>query len=299
MSRGLGIAQRRLLCGLYAAPFQGLVRWDIRQDDEGEDRWPAARLGPADGTEFYVLAQLGLAEFHDTVVRRHSRRWKVQFSDGVATWTYLCSDPPTTSAERDLLRSWRAVYRRAADNLTARGLVETVRIGVDLEALGQQTWSRGDPPQRDTVLVRITNSGRHYVQQRRGALVDEPGNSTDDLRRALRAAGFLDIAEPLPRPSPPEQHTEQIGATRPRDQRSDPTPERVPQPNRPRGRDEVIALLVGEGFEVDRVGVVLRAWHREEQRTSRERFGDNGIPLEEWEFSPEEIDELRQRLTAS
>lgn len=302
MSRGLGITQRRLLGALYAAPRQQLLRWDV----EPETQWATPRGvypgGPpdvSDGSEFYLIAQLGLAEFHHPVLRDGLRRSVEQRKLGLMAWFSL-NVQPSSAPERDLLRSWRAAYRRAARSLTDRGFVETVDGSADLENLGQLTWGVYASPVREVVLARITEAGRRYVEYRRAEFVADT-HGADDLRRALRAAGFHDIAEPRPHPAPSgtQSRRGRIRSTRKRKQQNQRIPSPTPQPGGLLGPDDVVTQLAAEGFATDRIETALRAWHREEQRKSREQFGvgDHGIPLREQLLGQEEIDDLRRRLT--
>ncbi|WP_280391121.1 hypothetical protein [Nocardia brasiliensis] len=313
MSRGLGVTQRRLLSALYAAPGRQLLRWDIA----AAERWATPRgrwrEDRADGTEFYVIVQLGLAELHHPTLRETSRRsaelYKVQISNTalsaaglytVADW-YSLNEPATSSAERDQLRSWRAAYRQATRGLSGRGLIDSAYARVDLEGLGQQTfggtYGGAEPPRREVLLARITDLGRDYVHRRRVELVADPSTVADDLRRALRAAGFLDIAEPKDRPAPPYRRRRVVATTQRASVAAVAAPEPRPQSGKRPGCDEVIALLVSEGFAAEQLRSVLREWHRAEQRMWREQFDDYGIPLEEREFDADDIDELRRRLT--
>ncbi|MFI6959630.1 hypothetical protein ACIBJI_39965 [Nocardia sp. NPDC050408] len=309
MSRGLGITQRRLLSALYAAPLRQLLRWDL-DDLDADDLWafprgvhPGGSADFSDGSEFYLVAQLGLAELHHLTLRDSPRRSVEQRKLGLMDWFSLNAQP-STEAELDLLRSWRAAYRRAARSLTGRDFIETVQASVHLENLGQLIWgmNANHIPAREVVLARITDAGRQYVQQRRAELIDDTP-STDDLRRALRSAGFHDIAEPHPQspPSGTQSRRRRIGTPRKRTQpdQNDRMPESTTQPSRLLGREDVLTQFTAEGFDTGRVEAALRAWHREEQRKSRELFGlgDNGIPLHEQLFGQEEIDDLRRRLT--
>jgi hypothetical protein len=305
MSQGLGIAQRRLLGALYAAPFQPLLRWDI-DDLDPDDLWAYPRdvhsarsKDFSDGSEFYLIAQLGLAELTHPTLHNSPRRPAELHKLGSMAWFSLNAQP-STPAERDLLRSWRAAYRRAARSLTVRGFIETVQAAASLEDLGQPWLNAVDPPERKVVLARITEPGRQYVQQRRAELIDDPGGLIDDLRRALRTTGFDDIAAPHPQPPPPstKSRRSRIGSTRKREQ-SEAAPEPTTRhPNRLLGREDVLTQLTTEGFAPERIEAALRAWHREERRRSRDLYnGDNGAPLHEYLFGPEELDDLRRRLT--
>lgn len=254
-----------------------------------------------DGSEFYLVAQLGLAEFHHPTLRDSPRRSVEQCKLGLMAWFSLNAQP-STAAERDLLRSWRAAYRRAARSLTARGFIEKVDGIAHLENLGQLVWGNDALTVREVALARITEAGRQYVQHRRAELVADTYN-TDDLRRALRAAGFHDIAEPHPHPAPSGTQSRQgrIRATRKPKQQNQ--THRIPRPTRHPGGllgpDDVVTQLATEGCATDHIETALRAWHREEQRKSRKQLGerDHGIPLREQLLGQEEIDDLRRRLT--
>ncbi|SUD49613.1 Uncharacterised protein [Nocardia otitidiscaviarum] len=153
MSQGLGITQRRLLSALYAAPFRDLLRWELDFDefDEGEvwatplGVYPTGAAELSDGSEFYLIAQLALAEFHHPTLRDSPRRSPELRRLGLMSWFSL-NTQPSTSTDRDLLRSWRAAYRRAARSLTARGFIETVQANVHLEDLGQLSMASCKSP---------------------------------------------------------------------------------------------------------------------------------------------------------
>lgn len=183
---------------------------------------------------------------------------------------YSINEQPTSLAERDLLRSWRAVCPRATHSLARRGYIESVWASVDLEDLGQLTDAglHGEEsfPVREVLLARTTTAGRDYVERRRSLIVDDMGVVGGDLRRALRARGFLDVAEPHPRPRRQQRRRIRIGnevrELGPLAQ-LDPAEQYSEDALR---RDEVVMQLVSEGFGIERVQVVIRAWHQDIQR---------------------------------
>lgn len=299
MSQGLGLAQRELLAALYSAPFQRLLRWDLRPSEPiaSPRRRPANR---PDGTEFYLITQLGLAELRHPKLRDSARR-PVSAYEIAVDW-YSLNALSTTAAERDRLRSLRALYRRAARGLADRGLIEVVQTRIRLDDLGQMCdvdpWETGYAGTRKSVLARTTGSGQRYVALRRAELVDGiDGPVSDDPRRALRSNGFLDIEEPAPRarvqiPRRPRRGPAGRYSSAEETPRAEP-----PAPPPPELRfDEVVRKFVDAGFLVHHVRASIRAWHQEERRISRELYQEDGIPLHERLFTPDDIVELYQYI---
>ncbi|WP_280489092.1 hypothetical protein, partial [Nocardia carnea] len=294
MSQGLGLAQRELLAALYSAPFQQLLRWDLHASEPTASprRRPANR---PDGTEFYLITQLGLAELRHPKLMNSARRPVSEYEIAVS-W-YSLNAISTTAAERDRLRSLRALYRRAARGLADRGLIEVVQARIHLDDLGQicdiDPWERGYAGKRKSVLARITDSGQRYVALRRTELVSGiAAPVSDDLRRALRSNGFLDIEEPAPRAQVQIPRRPRRGPAG-RYSSTEETPRATPVPPPAELRfDEVVRKFVDHGFLVRHVRSSIRAWHQEERRISRELYQDDGIPLHERLFTPEDIAEL-------
>lgn len=302
MSRGLGVTQRRLLAALYSGHIRTLLRWKITR--AGLTR---QRRGLPSGSEFYPITQLGLAELHVPSLQDNPRR--SAGDHGSWDWFSLNSQP-TTDTDRDLLRSWRAAYRRAAQGLVSRGLIETRTESMALHDLGQATFFASAP--RLVVMARITETGRRYVEQRRAEFVGDTCEITDYLRAALRANGFDDIAEAPARLLPHQAVRRPLGSQPPRN-RQPRAERRTRNPRRKQrrsaqpassapiqslGYDELIAQLVSEGFTVETVRANILQWRRKEQRELRELYGDLGTPLPQRVFDPSEISELRQLLLA-
>lgn len=312
MSRGLGAAQRHLLGGLYAAASQGIPRWDLVPAGEAARvgarlrraaEYDSGRLGDPGGFNepaFHVVAHLRLGESRDPVMRHILSRTGTSYRP----W-YIALVEHTTEKDRARLRSWRAMYRRAARSLSERGLIESVYCTVFENDLYGVSVDPRWPPRTtmDVLLAQITAAGRQYVEERRTEIVAED-DTTNGLRGALRAAGFLDIAPPKPPPRRPRPvrrrpQSRQGQAARSRSSRGKTPAAKPAEPpkTRPMTRDEVAAQLESEGHDPRRVGTVLRAWHREEQRDALTRLAVNGVPLRERLFAPDDIAELRRLLT--
>ncbi len=251
------------------------------------------------GHEFYAVAQLRLGENRDPILRDIPSRSGRDVRFGWPTWTTAADEEQTNEEDRARLRSWRALYRRAARSLSNRELIETA----DCEVFQYNLDGATQPPRwasaatLEVLLARITDTGRRYVEERRTELVAEDA-TTDSLRQALRAAGFLDIAAPQPSPRRRPKRVRRPQADHRLNRRKTPAAEPA-EPRKPRliSRDDVVVQLESEGHTPERVGAILRAWHRDEQREARALFGDNGVPLYQRLFAPDDIAELKRRLT--
>ena len=302
MPRGLGATQRRLLGALYSARLRPLLRWKVTH---GGEELTFQRQRPRGG-EFCLLSQLGLAELHVPSLRDRPRRSAKDFS----TWNWFSlNSEPTTENDRDLLRSWRAAYRRAGTGLDRRGLIEIRHEILTLQDLGQSSFISINT--RAVVMARITDTGRQYVEQRRAEFIDDEYAITDLLRSALRANGFSDVAE-APVRLVPHQATRRLPGRRQRRNQqprhrharhsgqkqhrsAQPAP---PAPIRPLSYEELVIELTGEGFTAAAVQARVREWHRKEQRELLELYGDKGTPLPLRLFDFSEVSELRQLLLA-
>lgn len=297
MSRGLGIAQRQLLGALYVATASNTFpTWRLRPAAKGPIG--AERVWQPDESDehqfFYAVVQLHLAEGRDPQLRNTPPYSIRDYHD------MRPDDDQSTLEERNIRRSWRALYRRAADGLVTRGLIDTVPAVVTLEDLDVPTyWSwfrQGAEPTCTILLARITDAGARYAEQHRADLVNDTSILNDELRRVFRDKGFVDVAEPPKRSS---RRRRRRRRSRPSRSNSKPIAAEPAEPIRqPTKRDEVIAQLASEGFDADTVGAAVRAWHRAEQRESRRQFGDNGTPLYAYIFQPNDIEELRRRLSS-
>lgn len=259
----MGRDQRRVLAALYIGLDGPWKRWCIRPDED--EQW------------WFSVAEIG--------------SYNSDFDLG--------EGDESTFAERESKRSCRAVLRRAVEGLTRREYVESAKFLVQLDQL-QPTYRTNYTPVRPVLMARITDDGASYVARHRYDLLYELNDVL--LQHVLAEAGFQDVL------------TVRLAArkrTRRRQRRSRPSP-RSPAPlslaaagsSEARvatqfSRDQVVELLVGEGFPQDAVLTHLRAWHRNQQRELRQDFGEPGPPLQEYRFDTAQIADLRSGLVES
>jgi hypothetical protein len=248
-----------VLAALYIGAAGPWKRWHIRADED--EQW------------WFSVAEIGL----------HNGDFDLGEGDD------------TSLAERESKRSRRASLRRAVDGLTRREYAESAKFVVQLDQL-QRTYRSTYTPVRPAVMARITPDGANYVEQNRLGLVHELNDAL--LQRVLAKAGYTDV---LRIEVPVRKRARRQRRSRPSPQRSAPLPLAAEGTSAARvatqfSRDQVVAMLLGEGHPQDMVLTHLRAWHREQQRESRQNFGEPGPPLREYLFDTSQIAELRSSL---
>ncbi|MEU7631765.1 hypothetical protein AB0C34_17505 [Nocardia sp. NPDC049220] len=266
MSRGLGRTQRRLLAALYIGHVGPWRTWDLDA-----------------GYPWFAVTEIGL------------RDDDYDLYDG----------DDTTLVERDIKRSRRAVIRRGLDGLVSRGYAEAMMHTVDLFEL-QLTYGCWDHlPTRQVLMARTTGLGDQYVQRHRHQLLSELAEPVlrealyEGLRGALATYGFVDTD-----PAPNTATRRRRRRRRTSSGRTPTTPVRAQTPvvatSAPAAqlsKSQVVEVLALEGFPAAAVLTQLRAWHREQQRDLRTKFGDPGPALDEYQFDAEQVEELRAQLT--
>lgn len=273
MSRGLGTIQRQLLIALFCA---GRV--------EGEWVNLAESRGSAPGGDWYAVARLRLVEIEHDVEIGHTIHQK------------------SGSDDRAFKRSRRAPVRRALRTLTDRGLAEERLIAVDLAELGQWNWrpQGGEPAIRPVLYARITELGEQWV-------IEHASDQIDQFTELMIKASFNHDPEArerrMARKAQREWRIEQALKSRKSLSRRTTAAAgdgkgQIVFPTEALSKDELVRLLIDEGFDRERVPIVLRQWHRELQSNLRRQLGESGPPLDDYTFGSTEIEELRTLLSS-
>ncbi|MGW5230399.1 hypothetical protein ACWEP5_36390 [Nocardia niigatensis] len=272
MSRGLGTIQRQLLVALFCA-------------DQTKGGWTklAQTPGSTAGGDWYAVARLRLLEIEHDAEIGHTVHQRSRPED------------------RAFKRSRRAPVRRALRTLTNRGLAEEQLIAVDLVDLGQRNWrpSGEKPATRPVLYARITELGKEWITHHARERLDEysvrmvkASSDHDPDARERRMARMAERAWWHEQASKSSESPGQRKAPAGVDDDS-----QIVVRTEALNKDELVQLLIGEGFDRDQVLTVLRRWHRELQGFLRREFGDPGPPLDEYSFGSAEIEELRTRLS--